>query len=332
MTELEYELKRIPVGSVMLDPENPRFIFQTEKAGHPLKEEEMEKIILEDSETKALMRALVKEGVKDPIWVKKDADEDSKHIVIEGNRRITALRELMRLYKKGKLKVENSDILEFVPANIYKGRITEQQALLQRARLQTGKAPWGPFNEAAVAYKLRNEMFLEIEDIATELQKSKHWVNMRIQYYKQYKRFILHTSIDKPSMFSFFSEAPRKVRDWVAQTETQEKEYFDWIKGEKIPSAATKGGLRELPLVLEDSEAMKVLRKPGKKIADALKVVEEKKVELQMPLLKKLKSAEIALRNIRLEEIEELKRDPKKRKVIEDLNKRIEKTLEKSEP
>lgn len=330
MTEVEFELRTVPVSDIRLDPDNPRFIFQTEQNGKPLTDAQMHKIILEDDETKTLMKALAKEGVKDPVWLRPDEEDKGKYVVIEGNRRITALRELARLYKERKLKIDDPRILEVVRANVYIKKISDVEALLQRARLQSGKEPWGPFNEAAVAYKLRNEMFIEIEDIAAQLQISKAEVNRRIETYRQFRRFIEHTKIDKPSLFSFIGEMPKKVRDWAAQSPETEKEYFDWVKDGKIPSATTRGGLRELPLVLEDSDALKVLRETGKTMADALAVVEEKRVELQMPLLRKMTAAEVALRNITMEELEELKEDKKKRELLEKLGQRIADVLRKS--
>jgi hypothetical protein len=320
----------IRINDVRLDPDNPRFMFQTEQKARSLTDAEMHKIILEDDETKTLMKALAKEGVKDPIWLRPDEHNNGKYIVIEGNRRITALRELARLFNERKLKLDDPRILEQVPANVYVKKISEIEALLQRARLQSGKEPWGPFSNAAVAYKLRNEMFMEIEDIAAELQISKAEVNKRIELYKQYHRFIEHTKIDNPSYFSYISEMPKKVKDWTSQSADAENEYFDWAKDGKIPSATTKGGLRELPLIIEDPEALKVLREPGKKMADALAVVEEKRIELQMPLLRRITAAENALRNITMQELEELKADKKKLDVIERLKERVDDILKKS--
>jgi hypothetical protein len=87
----EKTLKTIPVASVLLDLDNPRFHHLRDQNGGKLTEELIEREILEkDEDLPALTKAIKKSGIKDPIWVVPKA---GKFLVIEGNRRVVTLRQ-----------------------------------------------------------------------------------------------------------------------------------------------------------------------------------------------------------------------------------------------
>lgn len=327
---MEFELKTIDVRNLDLDPENPRFCHLV-LAGRKLEtQEELEEEIGKEKELVTLIKAVKKSGVKDPIWVKKK--ETGNYLVLEGNRRTVVLKQLI----KENVTPPEGVKYDKVVANVIAPGTPKTEMLLQKARLQTGKKLWGAFNEAAVVYILRNEYMLEVEDIAVELQISMAEVRKREENYDLFNLYVSETGDKNPRMFSYFSEAPKKVKDWYGSNEEKLKKYFGLItptKGiQKIRSASTRGGLRDFAKVLDVPEALDyLLTEKGATVEDALEIAKDIDLYKDKPFLKRISPIAMQLLTLDETQIEKLKNDVKLVNSIKQMRRACEHILKKIE-
>ena len=176
----EAEIKEIKTGDLVLDKDNPRFFHLRHRAGKELTQQAIEKEIADnDEDIPLLTRSIQKSGVKDPIWVVRGTD--NKYVVVEGNRRTVVLKRLLAAETKPPEGVRFDKVL----AHVIPSDTSPVELLLQKARLQGGKKPWGAFNDAAVTYQLIEPPHLMArEDIAVDLKIPIAKVRERIENYK----------------------------------------------------------------------------------------------------------------------------------------------------
>ena len=100
--------------------------------------------------------------------------------------RLTALREL----SKKKIKPRSGIKYNFVRSHVLPKNTSKLNLEIQKAVLQTGKNPWGAFNEAAHIYSLFWKTNLNIDKIANMLGKSRSYIGGEIDNFKFYLEFI----------------------------------------------------------------------------------------------------------------------------------------------
>ncbi len=325
---MELVQKEIPVNELFLDPENPRFFHLVLQGRKDLTQDDLFKEIEEDPETATLIKAIRKSGVKDPLWVKESGT--GKYLVLEGNRRTVILKKLLQ----EKANPPQGAKFDRVMANIIPSTTSEAELLLQKARLQAGKKIWGPFNEAAVTYRLRHEHLLEPEDIAAELQISITEVKDRIQNFKLYQEYAKTTKDFNPKRFSFFKDAPKPVREWFTETDENKNQYFEFISPssghQKIRSVSTKGGLREFAKVLDDKDAFNyLLTHEDSTLEDALEIAKDNDIMKGMPFVKRIEPLATEMRKLSETDIAKLKEEPRIKMQIKSLQKACTELLDK---
>jgi hypothetical protein len=282
------ERRSLRVESLVLDPDNPRFFELKQLKGRKsLKEQDLMEEIGKDTEIITLMKAIRRVGVKDPIWVK--TLSGGKYLVIEGNRRTYILRKLLEE------KVESPDGVRYdvVDANIFGPETSDTELLLQRVRLQAGKRIWGPFNEALATYELRFTHAMEEEDVAEELQIPIREVRERVENVALFTDYVKQTGDANPRRFSYFTDMPRRVREWIGESPKNRSKYFELISPkdgfQRIRSVATKGGLRDFALLLDSPKAFKAFLKDDEMtVEEAVEIVKEHDITKEMPFIKKL--------------------------------------------
>ena len=316
------------VIDLVLDVDNPRFYHLRLKAKGKLSEKQIEDEILKDDALPALIKAIRRAGVTDPIWVRRL--EDDKLLVIEGNRRTVVMRQLRR---EG-VKPPKGVTYFKVKANVIPQGTSQVDALLQKARLQTGKKDWGPFNVATVMYMLRKDFLMEFEVIAAELQTSVSDVKQMLADYELFREYVAQTKDDNPRRFAFFTDMPPKVREWMEDSEANEKAYFDLIcplsGRQKLRSVATRGGLRDFAKILDDKEALGFfLTDPTATVEDALEVAKENDVYKDMPFIKRIPPLAQALFALSDSQLEKLKQEAKIKTSIKSLERACDHVLSK---
>lgn len=285
---MEFERKAVAVKDLVLDVDNPRFRHLRELKGQKkLTEDQIMAEIRDDDAYITLTKAIKQAGVTDPIWVKPTSDR--KYLVVEGNRRTTILRDLLT----EEVPAPEGVRYDVVDANVVAPDTSDTELLLQRVRLQTGKERWDTFNTAMIIWELRNKSKLEEEDIAVETQNSLTKVKETLVNVRLLTEYAKATGDTDPHQYSFFAEAPRRVRDWMLENDKNKGQYFRLIspmKGhQRIRSVATRGGLREFQLLLDKPTILdKFLKDKDMTVEDAVDMVHENDILVELPFVRKL--------------------------------------------
>jgi len=286
---LKSTLQIVPVELLRLDLENPRLYSRKLAGDELLTDLSLEEAIASEGDSfMALYKAILLQGVKDPIWVKKGVD--NTFVVIEGNRRTTVLRKLIENEAEPPAGVS----FDSVAAHVVDDSVSELEIKLQKVRLQSGKKAWGVVNDAAVVHEFHHELHMALEDIAAEMQISVTKVKKLLKSFRLYLDYAQETGDTNEKRFAFFNEAPVKVIDWVEESTFNKADYYAWmtpVNGKaKIRSAAAgRGSLREFAKCLDEPEAMELLREdPSASVEDAYEVVKANDVLKDMTFLKRV--------------------------------------------
>ena len=204
----------------------------------------------------------------DPIWLVPQSNGSFR--VIEGNRRVTCLKTLID-------SGETNPDVDFtkVRSNVIDPATDPKEIKLQKARLQTGKREWGVFNVSALIHEFMFSDLIAIEDIAVEMQESVSYIKKLLRSYEMFLEYSTGSGDTNKNRFAYFNEAPKKVIEWVEEKQSNKADYHQWINPgsgkAKIRTAATKGGLRDFAKVIDDNDALQLLRAdPRATVEDAM--------------------------------------------------------------
>lgn len=322
----------IPVDKLMLDIENPRLLHEVIAGTAPTTQQELEDSISSaaSSKFKALFKSIKKTGVQNAIWVLPQSD--GTYLVKEGNRRTTILRKLLREGIQPPSGVE----YDKVPANIIDKSATDMDVKLLCARIQTGQAEWGAFNEGALISDLHNNDNMALEDIAIELQKPVTQIKKQLKSYKMFLEYSAASGDVNPRRFAYFNEAPKKVLEWVDDSPRNKKDYHKWINptngAAKIRSAATKGGLRDFSKIIDDGDAIQLMREDTMaNVEDAMEVVKQNDIKKDMPFLARLLPFQAQLNGLSDEQKARIASEPRMKVHLKSLKTACENLLKELE-
>jgi len=250
---LKYIKKIISVNSLVLDPENPRFKYL--RTLHDMKDpsqDDLSQIIEAEDATITLRKSIMKSGVIEPIYVKEM--DNGKYLVIEGNRRAHILKQLCKENVKPPKDVRYDEVM----TNVISPETPETDIKILKITLST-HGVGGAFIVASNIYGLWKEDKLEIDDIALASGTSRHNIRKRIENYEYFLRYIEYTGDKNHKKLSFFTEAPKIVKDWIKESDKNQKTYFGLITPnsegiQKIRSVVTKGGLRDFAKILKKAK------------------------------------------------------------------------------
>jgi len=299
------ERKTIHLNNFYLDPNNYRFVDNNKYEPIP-----NDKIIdaTVQRQTRKFIEGKNRDGIKtllnsfrangfldvDIIQVKQL--EKNKYLVLEGNRRITALKILKEEYEKddkdrevlGKL---NPEIFKKVPTAIYTN--DENHLIIMGLKHISGPKMWPAINQAQLIYDYLDPYFgkREYEVKEKELMESLSIGRQKLRGSQRAYHFILdYKNSDygdqfKSEMFSFFEEVVKKpkIKTWLgwnnktykAENRTNVERFFGWIS-ETDDSLSEKNGvestfteplisksieIRSLDKIIEDETALEMLEK-----------------------------------------------------------------------
>jgi len=302
----EYIDKIIPVSKILLDLNNPRF-GHLELDNRKPTDSQMQAEIEADKDTFKLIKDIMRVGVTDPILVKDLGD--GTYLVGEGNRRTTCLRKLIR---EGAVPKNPNVSYHEVKAHVYPKDYSDQKWELLKGRVQTGKKSWKTSDMAKYVWGLRYDMLIEIEDIAVAMQLSMKKVNEHINNWNLFKEYASHQKDTNPSQFSYFQEAPAKVKKFYNENDTNKHKYFEMISptsgNQKIRGAAF--GLRDFAKVLDDVEALDaVMHNPKVSMEQAVEIMKQNSAVKAMPFLARIDPLARSILNLSDEEIEQIKNE-----------------------
>lgn len=313
MIDINKHLSPIEVNldQLLLDPNNPRFAdFEDNTRPVPDKrvgEDRIQHNAFERMKSKRFDVAELRDTIKavgylpmDRIVIreyksKKDV-KDKKYVVVEGNRRITALKWLIELEEDGRETFGEEQIENFtkIPALLLDDEHESKtlQLVLPGLRHVSGIKDWGPYQRARAVHELRKSGFSPQES-AQSLGLSTQAANRLWRSYLGLEQMRDNEEFGEfadPDLYSFFEEIIKspKVRTWLSWDDDEEMfkneertmEMYNWMVGElsededsndrddpKLPEAKS---IRQLGKIIDDNDAFELFRRIGGTLTHAL--------------------------------------------------------------
>lgn len=245
--------------NLFLDPNNYRFVDNDEHKFVP------EKDILDQviqKRTRNFIEGIRQENIKDLILSFKangflDVDViqvkdlgGNNYLVLEGNRRVTALKFLQESYEKGNdIGKLDPAIFKSIPFEIHNNQDVEKHLIIMGLKHISGNKKWSTFNQSKLLYdflkpyeaKGRDEYLNKEDELVNSLGISKTRLRSMLRVYNlilAYKQSEFGEQFD-PNMFGIFEEIIKKpvLKLWLewndngyyARNEFNLNRLFSWI-------------------------------------------------------------------------------------------------------
>lgn len=227
--------------------------------------------------------------------------EADSYLVLEGNRRLAALRWIAEDHAAGST-VPQAILasLENVPLVIFE-QTAEDPALkeaLMGIRHVSGIKEWGGYQRALLVASLKDNHGLESIDISQRLGMSVNEVNRRYRAYKALGQMMADEEFGehaRPDMYPLFHEAISLplVKTWLGWdednasfTKDERKQFYELISiplelpgaDARRPKIETYAQVRELKSILDNPEARQVLFDPTRTFVEASAVAKSKEI------------------------------------------------------
>jgi hypothetical protein len=323
--------KTLNTSDLLLDPNNPRFSELGEALNvvpeSRFAEPKIQQATFETMKDQAFDVAELRDTIKtigflpmDRIvvrpWIGTAPDGKQLFVVIEGNRRVTALKWLLALHDAGKEtfdeeKLQNLSRLECL---VLDAKLAPEASnlILPGLRHVSGIKEWGPYQKAKAVHALRKGGMSPQEaaqslGLATRAANSFYKCFLALEQMKADEEF---GEFAEPNMFSYFVEVQRRpnVRNWLAWSDENEKflnedklkEFYSWIvptgdEGANPPKLPEAKSVRDLAEIISNEDALAALRAPEGSLSRALARVEVSHPEDWQP---KIVAAASAVKNL----------------------------------
>jgi len=261
----------IKLDQIFLDPNNPRFsdnkiiIPENKISEDKIQEKTLKR--MQDFDTDSLVKNIENNGFLkiDRIIVRKIENEDSKYVVIEWNRRITALKTI----KNESIEDDLLNSINEIDVLLYEWDDKSITWFLQWIRHISGIKEWTPYQQAVLLEKT-----IEDENVGITQAWEKYWIWRQIsarllrtlkalenfknddEYgeYAQNKHFsIFEEVLKKPTLKEFFDwcDTEKKFKN-----EERIKIFYEWIQKWYI-SSAVEDVRKKLPeIILSDNKSL----------------------------------------------------------------------------
>jgi len=230
---------------ILLDPNNPRFAEiennNAQVSEHRFAEEKVQNNTFNkmknNFDVNILTNTIKELGFLpiDKIIVREwpfSGQENKKYVVIEGNRRVTALKSLLEQNENAAIdltteQIENYSKIEVLILDVENGT-SLLNTLIPGLRHVSGIKDWGPYQKAKLIHQLREDEHFTAQEAAESLGLSVLKAN---NLYRSFKLFIQMSDNEEygdeieTKMFSFAEEAMKKkiLKDWF-EWDDEEKE------------------------------------------------------------------------------------------------------------
>jgi hypothetical protein len=298
----------VPLEKLLLDPNNYRFRDDSEFrliAEKRFAEDSVQKkaqIRLRAESLVELKNSILTNGFLpvERIVVRKFPHEKDKYVVLEGNRRVAALKWIEEDDKTGiDVATRVLAVLKKVPILCIENEGDEPGVYeaIMGVRHVSGVKEWGGYQRAQLITEMRDTHKLEPQVVAERLGMAVREVNRR---YKAYKALVQMQEDDEfgghagAKLYPIFHEAVAlpKVREWLKwedekcmfQNAAELAHFYEWLTpgvedGESLePKISSHRDVRELPAVIADPEAFTVLKDPSKNFSDAVAIAKREEV------------------------------------------------------
>lgn len=256
----------ISPDALYLDISNPRFIgkendIRIAKDIDPTDEklqERMRKYIEDHFDTVDLKDSIEQVGFlrMDRIVVRKYSDV--AYIVIEGNRRLAAIKSLLAAERKREITLQDhiKSTLETIEVLLLDSANNDYEAatwFLQGIRHISGIRDWGPYQQAELVDRLMNEQNMTFTEAGKAVGAGRKKTGQMLRAYKGLKQMQQDPTYgDKasPDLFSHFEQAWVKtsLREWLDWDEKEQKYnnanrlqlFYQWITEDNQDSGQSK--------------------------------------------------------------------------------------------
>jgi hypothetical protein len=296
----------VSIDQLFLDPNNPRYAELNVEANVP-----DERVTEPGVQARAFDRMLddrfdtreLKESIRTAGYLPMDRMVvvplgNDQYRVVEGNRRLTALKSLLEDQAAGEIELSESSAasIKLVPvvAIVDDNKASREYTarLFQGVRHLASVKSWGPYEQAQLVYRM-----LEEGDSLLSIRQVLGLTGPRV---KQLRRVFLAMeqmrsdpefgTQHRPALFSQFDEALKlaKVREWLAfdeesgriESADRRSMFYSWISpsevdGEKIgPKIVDAKEFRELPDLMSDPvHWQQFLNNPRSTLVDEMRSV-----------------------------------------------------------
>lgn len=342
---------------LLLDPNNPRFselgdellsIAETRFADDKVQQNTFDKMrdptfdVGELRDTIKSLGFLPMDRVVVRKWKGAHADGKARYVVVEGNRRITALKWLVDLHEIGKETFSQERLANFtrIEALLLDEQFAPESAtlILPGLRHVSGVKEWGPYQKAKAVHALR-KTGLSAQEAAQSLGLSTRAANTSYRCFLALEAMKIDEEFGEfadPKMYSYFEEIQKRptVRDWLAWSDEAERftnedrlrEFYSWITPSSDdpgpPKLSEARSVRELAQVISDEAALSILRSPEGTLSRALAKYEADHPEDWFP---KIISAISALKSLTPDDLRKL--DLPMIQALQDLRERAQQAL-----
>lgn len=297
--------QQLQLNDLLLDPNNPRFselgeeltqIPEARFAEARVQEKAKERMrskrfdVLELRDTIKALGFLPMDRIVVRRWKGASDDGAVKYVVVEGNRRVTALKWLIELNDEAKETFSDKQLGNFTQLEslvIDDDALSDSVALiLPGLRHVSGVKEWGAYQKAKAVHALRKSGMTP-QETAQSLGLSTRSANNSFRCYlalEQMKADEEFGERAQDSMYSYFEEVLKRpvVRDWLEWSDDGEgfsnsarlNEFYSWIvpsdEDGSQPKITMAIQIRDLQKVIVDENALAILRSPEGSLQKAL--------------------------------------------------------------
>ncbi|MFJ6729572.1 ParB N-terminal domain-containing protein [Streptomyces sp. NPDC091281] len=266
-------------------------------------------------------------------------------VVIEGNRRVAALRSLKEDHEAG-IEVPQGVVTVFqeLPVSCVESDDSALHLSLMGIRHVSGVRQWGSYQSSKLVSELHDEHDLEFSEIGARLGMSTREVTRRFRAFKALRQMEEDEEFSEyceRRMYPMFHEAVSQpmIRQWLQwdesssefKDETNLRHFYELIASiqndeglETKAKITTANEVRELKTIIGSPEARLVLTDPNRSFAEALAVA--KTEELQHAWTTQVAEANKALAGIPALELRRL--EPEHLAVLETLSQTLQDVLD----
>lgn len=255
-------------------------------------------------------------GAMNPLWVFPEGDH---FIVVEGNTRLAAYRDILR-------QEPLNTSFEKVNCYVLPFKVNDETKNFIRLTAHLhGQEDWDKYEQAKylfILYEKENYPISMLADM-TKLKRSdieqdiEAFKIMNDEFYPKYGKY------DKSFVhrFSYFKEymKDKKLQILMKSLKMDSKTFCDWVGKGKFVKAQDVRKIRD---ILSDKSTREVFVK--KDFESAMEELRNVQPEKAIKLFKLINQSEECIKNLTVSEIDEIKKDKKKMKILVEFSKRLQ--------
>ena len=307
---------KVRLNQLLLDPNNPRFsdfeddaelVPEARYAEEKVQERTFDRMkqfdVAELRDTIVTVGFLPLDRVVVREWDAQQNDSP-KYVVVEGNRRVTALKWLMVLQEEGKRTLSEESLSNYREIEVLlldkNNAPMASRLVLPGLRHVSGIKEWGPYQKARAVSELKKSG-AQPQDIAQSLGLSTRSATALGRSYLAFEQMRAdeeYGELIMPRKFSYFEEVFKRpnVREWLGWSDdltrftndSHLREFYAWMIGEPNPDDEEEGerappklpeakSVRQLSQIIDDESSLAIFRGPNGTLTRALSRLEAEK-------------------------------------------------------